>query len=48
MFTSEIVERQWSKLKNSAEDMWNAGDDVDEMNIGETRTDFAIHGIADC
>ena len=36
------------KLYGSKEDEWNAGDDVDEMNIGDPVTNFRIYGMADC
>jgi hypothetical protein len=36
------------KLYGSKEDEWNAGDDVDEMNIGVPVTNFRIYGMADC
>ena len=45
--TEKLVSTDLSKQKHKSYD-WDAGDDVDEMNIGETKTDFAIHGIADC
>ena len=45
--TEKLVSTDLSAQKHKSYD-WNADDDADEMNIGETRTDFAIHGIADC
>ena len=48
MFPSVNIENKWSKLHGTKENEWNANDDVDEMNIGETKTEFKIHGIADC
>ena len=42
LVSTDHIQQEYNSYK------WDAGDDADEMNIGETRTDFAIHGIADC
>ena len=45
--TANLVSTDLTEQKHKSYD-WNAGDDACEMNIGETKTDFSIHGIADC
>ena len=49
-FQKFLEESKRSKIKMhiTKENMWNADDDADEMNIGEVRTNFSAYGIADC